>query len=547
MADDARNYTDDELKAMEKYLSEIYAQAEKDLKRKFNRYMADFARLEADKLKKVKDGEMSQGEFDEWRKNKLLYGMHWPKLIKQIQKEMSICNQTAIDYVNGKVPQIFAVNYNQLAEVISGSPVGGYSYELINADTVKNIATSDGIMLPPPRKGLNIPKDEQWNAKLVNAQLLQGILQGESIPKMAARMANVCNSNKAAATRTARTMTTAAENSGRQSGINRATADGIILIKEWLATNDERTRNSHAQINHERVRCDAGSEKVKKFSNGLAFPGDWNGKPAEVYNCRCTLITKYAGVDRKLLKKAIKRQSTEGEYFGNSPQRANNSSKSVPKRVEKPVNPSDIYYRIAGRLKNAHVKYVPLQYHQIQPTEDEIIKALCGKDETQSGSCASLAFAYIGQKLGINVLDFRGGNSMEVFAKKENVNLISQMKGVVSYHEKGITPANQAIRFLKHCEVGKEYMLAIGEHAAIVKKDIDNTFKFLELQDGENSGWKILNEHSLKTRFRVTSMPKSRNQLKDNIMINITDSAFNDDFIHILGYLNTNKAKQMKR
>lgn len=236
MANDARKYTDNELKAMEKYLSDIYRQAEIDLKKKFNKYMADFARLEADKKKMVESGEMSQGEFDEWRKNKLLYGTHWPKLIKQVQKEMSRCNQTAIDYVNGKVPQIFAVNYNQLAEVISGSPVGGYSYELINADTVKNIATSDGIMLPPPRKGLNIPKDEQWNAKLVNAQLLQGILQGESIPKMAARMANVCNSNKAAATRTARTMTTAAENSGRQSGINRATADGIILIKEWLAT-----------------------------------------------------------------------------------------------------------------------------------------------------------------------------------------------------------------------------------------------------------------------------------------------------------------------
>lgn len=311
MADSARNYTDEELKVMEKYLSGIYTQAEKDLKKKFEKYMADFARLEEGHKKDVAEGKWTQEQFETWRKNKLLYGMHWPKLIEQVQREMVKCNETALKYVNGRIADIFAVNYNQLAEVINDSPVGGYSFELINADTVKNIATSDDIMLPPPRKKLNIPKDERWNAKLVNAQLLQGILQGESIPKMAARMANVCNSNKAAATRTARTMTTAAENSGRQSGINRATADGIILIKEWLATNDERTRDSHAEINHQRVRCDAGNTKKVKFSNGLEFPGDWNGKPAEVYNCRCTLITKYAGVDEKLLKKAINNQSIE--------------------------------------------------------------------------------------------------------------------------------------------------------------------------------------------------------------------------------------------
>ena len=305
MADSARNYTDNELKAMEEYLSGIYAQAEKDLIKKFNKYTADFVRLDAEKQKMVDSGEMSPEEYETWRKNKLLYGMHWTRLIDQVKKEMGKCNQTALDYVNGRVPQIFSVNYNQIAESIPGAEVAGYSFELINADTVRNIATNDGIMLPPPRKEMNIPKDEMWNSKLVNAQLLQGILQGESIPKMAARMANVCNSNKAAAIRTARTMTTAAENSGRQSGINRATADGIILIKEWLATNDERTRESHIAINHERIRCDAGNTKKRMFSNGLEFPGDWNGKPAEVYNCRCTLITRYAGVDRKMLKKAI--------------------------------------------------------------------------------------------------------------------------------------------------------------------------------------------------------------------------------------------------
>ncbi len=31
-------------------------------------------------------------------------------------------------------------------------------------------------------------------------------------------------------------------------------------------------------------------ERDKRFSNGCMYPGDPDGKPSEVYNCRCTMI-----------------------------------------------------------------------------------------------------------------------------------------------------------------------------------------------------------------------------------------------------------------
>lgn len=239
---------------------------------------------------------MTEEEFAEWRKNKLLYGMHWRRLVDRNTKELLKYNETAVKYINGEVPQIYASGYNSVAEQIPNSPVAGFDFELVNADTVSNLVHEDGIILPPKKK-VDPEKDKAWNAKLINAQLLQGILQGESIPEMAKRMQTVANSDLAGATRTARTMHTAAQNAGRQSGYNKAAEQGIVFEKTWLAAMQERTRDTHIMLSGQTVPY---NKKFHSFSGAdLEFPGDWRAPASEVYNCRCTMITKFKGFKTK--------------------------------------------------------------------------------------------------------------------------------------------------------------------------------------------------------------------------------------------------------
>ena len=298
------------LEEMEKYLQDMYEKAGKDLEQKAVQYMLDFQRLEEQHKRDVQNGKWTQEQFDTWRKNKLLYGTHWTRMIQTVQRDMAKVNQTALDYINGKIPQIFAQTYNEVAEKVPKSPVSGYSFELVNADTVKNLIHEEGIILPP-KKNLDKQKDKLWNAKQVNAQLLQGILQGESIKKIAARMQNVANADLVGATRTARTMCTAAENSGRQSAYNRAAEDGIKFTKTWLAALQGNTRDTHKYLNQQTQPHD----KPFESSSGavLMFPGDWHAPPAEVYNCRCTMITNFKGFDKVKLKEAVERQQKEAE------------------------------------------------------------------------------------------------------------------------------------------------------------------------------------------------------------------------------------------
>lgn len=261
------------------------------MQKKFLKYTQDFQRLEAQKQAAVDRGDMTEEEFAEWRKNKLLYGMHWRRLIDRNTAELVKYNQTAVKYINGETPQIFASGYNSVAEQIPDSPVAGFDFELINANTVSNLIHEEGITLP--KKKLDPEKDKQWNAKQINAQILQGIMQGESIPKMAKRMLTVANSDLAGATRTARTMHTAAQNCGRQAGYNKAAKEGAIFVKVWLAAHDDRTRSSHAEMDGQTVAYD--EMFVSPSGAELEFPGDWRAPAEEVYNCRCTMITKFKG------------------------------------------------------------------------------------------------------------------------------------------------------------------------------------------------------------------------------------------------------------
>ena len=56
------------------------------------------------------------------------------------------------------------------------------------------------------------------------------------------------------------------------------------MEKMWIAIEDSRTRksHSHAGVDGERIPLD------QPYSNGLMYPGDPNGGPEEVCNCRCT-------------------------------------------------------------------------------------------------------------------------------------------------------------------------------------------------------------------------------------------------------------------
>lgn len=305
MADEAHVETDKLLSEMEDELSAIYSRAESDIEAKADEYFRKFEAQDEAKRKLVDAGTLSEEAYRDWRQGKLMTGKHWTALKATLAAEYANVNKTALAYINGRLPEVYALNYNSLSPVFS-SAVKGYSFELVDARTVKNLATKDETLLP--YKYLDGKKDVRWNTKKVNSAVLQGILQGESISKMAKRLQGVTDMNKTSAIRNARTTVTSAECKGRQDAAMKAKEDGIESKKIWLATFDGRTRHSHALLDGQMVDVD---KPFKSELGDIMYPGDPAAHPSNVYNCRCSYETKVVGFYKSREKDGMEYQERE--------------------------------------------------------------------------------------------------------------------------------------------------------------------------------------------------------------------------------------------
>lgn len=289
--------TDKLLLTMEKKLTAIYSRANKEVSEKMAEYLGGLKDKEKqlqEAIKAAKSPEertKAEAAYKSFMENATLKNAHYNALAKSMAENLKNVNQTAMAYVNGQLPEVYALNYNAVGGDISGK-VKGYSFDLVDASTVKTLATKDETLLP--YKTVDGKKDVRWNTKAVNSEILQGILQGESIPDISKRLTHVTEMNLASAIRNARTSTTSAENRGRMDSFHRAEDMGIRMVKVWMATNDERTREEHLELDGQEREID---EPFENSLGEIMYPGDPDADPANVYNCRCTMVTRVLGFE----------------------------------------------------------------------------------------------------------------------------------------------------------------------------------------------------------------------------------------------------------
>lgn len=292
MSDSAHNATDKEIAALEKRIAKVYRQAYKETQSTVRNYFKKFEKRDAERRQQVENGSLSAEDYMQWRLTQYGRGERFASMRNQLAERYTNANEVAIDYVNGDLAKVYAMNRTYTIKNAKGATdyLKGVDFTLYDEATVKRLIKEQPDLMPnyPKWKAVNRGFDLEYGKRQITNIVTSGILQGKSIGKIANDLMDRINGmNRVSAIRAARTAMTEAENAGRQDGAEYLESLGCEIEKEWIATEDSRTRPAHAEANGQRVPLHdpfivGGEELMHPGDQSLGASG-WN-----IYNCRCT-------------------------------------------------------------------------------------------------------------------------------------------------------------------------------------------------------------------------------------------------------------------
>lgn len=287
MPDYGATVADKAIRGIDRKLQQTYKIAREELEEKLKDFEKRHAARDAMMRQRVQDGKMSQQEYQDWLAGQVFIRGQWQDKIRQVSAVLTDHDQQAAKIINERKLDVFAENYNHEAYVAEKTL--GISFGIYNTQAVAKLIQEDPQILPEWE--IDKPKEYEWCYKKVNNIVKQGIIQGEGIPQITARLCrDLAAQSKDRMRLFARTAITGAQNAGRQQQMEDAAGMGIEIRKQWLATLDSRTRDAHRRLDGQEVPYD---EPFKIDGQEINYPGDPTAHPALVYNCRCTVVSVY--------------------------------------------------------------------------------------------------------------------------------------------------------------------------------------------------------------------------------------------------------------
>jgi SPP1 gp7 family putative phage head morphogenesis protein len=253
--------------------NEATKQTEKMEKEFINKLQREFsvaytnARKELSKMiEKMPDGKLSQAEMMKYDR--------LTKLISNIQDEVKRAESLQDYQLKTFLKDAYEINYYNTGYAVDKTLGIKTGFSAVDRKQVE-------AMINNPLLNVAIADNKARAQTEIARTLTQSVVNGEGIRDTARKLKDRIDVSLNRAERIARTETTKTMSKARTDGMARVERAGIKIQKEWVATLDGRTRDSHQSLDGKRV--DVGEE----FKPGLKNPGDGND-PAEVIFCRCT-------------------------------------------------------------------------------------------------------------------------------------------------------------------------------------------------------------------------------------------------------------------
>ena len=282
-------------------LQAVYNQALKDITQKANALQEEIYKIQ-DKYNSIED-EQERETLKSMERSKVYQKQYQDALKAQVNSILDKMHRKEFKTVNKYLNDCYDKAFTGNMYVLHGEGIP-LIVPIDQEKVVRAVQVNSKIS-----KGLysRLGEDVDLLKRKITAQISRGVATGMSYSQMAQQLAGYTKTGYNNAVRITRTEGHRIQQKSTMDACYAARERGADVVKQWDATMDANTRESHQMVDGEIRELD------EKFSNGLMYPGDPSGSAAEVINCSCVLLqrAKWA-LDQKELDRLKERASFYG-------------------------------------------------------------------------------------------------------------------------------------------------------------------------------------------------------------------------------------------
>ena len=280
---------DDKQKALEKTHKRREVLFERETRRMYQDVIKDvlgqvstiYARLEKDEL-----------TYEDMAKFNRL-----DSLIKQIETQSKLLTQRRRNALLKYLSDAFRFSYEYMAYSIETTAMAYLNYTSVTTEQI--LASVNN-----PVKGLTLNETLEKNRRdiiaTIRSTVTQALVRGSSYSSMAKELKTVFDGDYKKAIRVSRTEAHRVVEQGKLQAVQRAAAQGVVMMKKWNSSRDSRVRKTskanHRKMDGQTVKAD------EQFNLGRGIKADapgTSGVAAHDINCRCFVTYQVERVEKK--------------------------------------------------------------------------------------------------------------------------------------------------------------------------------------------------------------------------------------------------------
>ncbi len=272
------------LKGTEKIINSLALKTEREIMKNYARQLRGMR----SKLADVFDKYFQEGKLDYAEIQK--YG-RLSKLERDIIGEVMNLYKDDGKLLRDTLAEVYNTSYLRTAWAIESETRARLGFSAVDAKTVR-------LSVQNPFTGLTLNERlERHRTNLIyglKEEITRGFVDGDTYPQISRRIKDKLEGDAGKAIRIVRTESTRIYNTAQFDSIQKAEEQGVKMTKTWISSGDDRTRDSHADLDGVTVPID--EPFVIDGDEGM-FPGDFS-EARNVINCRCTVAYNVVAINK---------------------------------------------------------------------------------------------------------------------------------------------------------------------------------------------------------------------------------------------------------